>query len=76
MTYIKRFEQKEISLKKALHKPSRGSYSAFERDGEKFIQLVSYGLGQKPDKVAQTLQLDRDGAQDLYLILKRTFGFD
>lgn len=76
MTYIKRFEQKEIKAKKALHKPSRGTYSTFERDGQKFIQLVSYGLGQRPDKVAQTLQLDREGAHDLYSILKRTFNFE
>ena len=46
MTYIKRFEQKEITPKKALHRPSRGTYSTFERDGQKFIQLVSYGQGQ------------------------------
>jgi len=76
MAYIKQFQQRDITPRKTTHKPSRGSYSTFERDGQKFIQLVTYGQGQKPDKITQTFQLDRDGAHDLYAILKRTFGFE
>lgn len=76
MAYIKHFEQRQMTHRKVGHKPSRGSYSAFERDGQKFVQFVSYGQGRNPDKITQTFELDRDGAHDLYLILKRTFGFE
>ena len=76
MAYIKQFQQRDITPRKTAHKLSTGSYSAFERDGQKFIQFVTYGQGQKPDKITQTFQLDREGARDLYSILKRTFGFE
>lgn len=76
MTYIKQFEQRDITPRKTAHKASRGSYSTFERDGQRFIQLVTYGQGQKPEKITQTFQLDRQGAHGLYSILKRTFDFE
>ena len=76
MAYIKQFRQKENTPRKTTHKARRGSYSTFERDGQKFIQLISYGEGRNPEKITQTFQLDRDGAHDLYSILKRTFGFE
>jgi hypothetical protein len=76
MAYIKQFQQREITPRKAAHKTTKGTYSTFERDGQKFIQLVTYGQGQKPDKITQTFQLDREGAHDLYSILKHAFAFD
>ena len=76
MTYIKKFEQKDLTIRNELQKESKGSYSTFERGGQKFIQLVSYGQGRNPEKISQTLQLGRDGAHDLYTILKRTFNFE
>jgi hypothetical protein len=76
MAYIKQFQQHEITPRKTAHKPGKGSYSTFERDGQKYIQFVSYGQGRNPKKISQTFQLDREGAHDLYSILKRTFGFD
>lgn len=76
MTLVKRFEKKETAPRKASHKESRASYAVFERDGQQFLQIVTYGHGNKPDKVSQTIQLDRDGAHDLFQILKRTFNFE
>jgi hypothetical protein len=76
MAYIKQFQPKDITPRKVAHKATKGTYSTFERDGQKFIQFVSYGQGKNPEKISQTFQLDRDGAHDLYSILKRTFGFE
>jgi hypothetical protein len=75
MAYIKKFEHREITPRKTAHKSGRGSYSTFEHGGQKFIQFVSYGQGRNPEKITQTFQLDREGAQDLCSVLKRTFGF-
>jgi hypothetical protein len=76
MAYIKQFEKKETTPRKSAHKATKGTYSTFERDGQKFIQFVSYGQGRNPDKITQTFQLDREGAHNLYGVLKRAFGFD
>jgi hypothetical protein len=76
MAYVKRFEQRDTPPRKAAHKTTKGTYSTFERDGQKFVQFVSYGQGRNPEKISQTFQLDRDGAHNLYTILKRTFGFE
>jgi len=76
MAYVKKFEPRQMSHRKAGHKPTKGSYSTFERDGQKFVQFVSYGQGRNPEKITQTFELDREGAHDLYGILKRTFGFE
>jgi hypothetical protein len=76
MTFIKQFEHRENRGGKRSQKATKGTYSVFQHDGQKFIQLDSYGQGKNPEKVAQTVQLDRDGARDLYSILKRTFGFE
>jgi hypothetical protein len=76
MAFIKQFQRKDTTPRKSAHQESKASYSVFERDGEKFLQIVTYGHGQKPDKISQTIQLGREGASDLYGILKRTFSFD
>ena len=74
MSLIKQFNQKDHTQKR-LHPERRGTFSTFERDGAKFIQLVTYGHGGNPNKQSQTIQLDREGALDLYRILGKTFGF-
>jgi hypothetical protein len=76
MAYIKRFQPKGLASRKTSHKESNAAYSTFEHDGRKFIQFVSYGHGRAPLKITQTIQLDRDGAFDLYTILKQAFGFE
>ncbi len=70
MAFIKHFERKDTTPRKLLHRESKGSYSTFEHHGRKFIQIVSYGT-RNPLKITQTTQFDRDGALQLYKVLKR-----
>jgi hypothetical protein len=62
----------------SIHDEISASYSVFERDGRRFIQIDSYGRDEReiPGKKSQTIQLDKDGAQQLYTILKSEFHFD
>jgi hypothetical protein len=53
-------------------------YIPFERDGRVLLQIDTYGsaVRQNPGKQSQTIQLDRESASQLYIILRDEFGFD
>ena len=48
----------------------------FESDGEKLLQLNTYGSEKRkiPGKLSQTLQLDRESAQELARVITDAFG--
>jgi hypothetical protein len=52
---------------------SKATYTSFERDGRVILQIDTYGRDsrQVPGKQSQTIQLDREGAEALYNILRR-----
>lgn len=60
----------------SLHEEIDASYSVFERDGRVLLQIDTYGRDTReiPGKKSQTIQLDREGAESLFNILKREFG--
>lgn len=60
-----------------LHDEIEATYTSFERDGHTVLQIDTYGrkTRQVPGKQSQTIQLDRQGAEALYAILKREFRF-
>ncbi|MCJ2103816.1 methionyl-tRNA formyltransferase [Methylobacterium sp. E-041] len=74
MALIRHFERKEME-RNALHDEIDATYSVFERDGRVLLQIDSYGRADRemPGKKSQTLQLDREGALELFEILKREF---
>jgi hypothetical protein len=74
---IRSFERKATD-RKSLHDEIRAEYSIQEWDGRVLLQIDTYGRATRefPDKLSQTIQLDREGAEALYLILKREFGFE
>ena len=74
MALIRHFERKEME-RNALHDEIEATYSVFERDGGVLLQIDSYGRADRemPGKKSQTLQLDREGALELFEILKREF---
>lgn len=61
----------------SLHDEIEATYSTFKRDGRTLLQIDTYGRStrQVPGKQSQTIQLDREGAEALYSILKREFSF-
>jgi hypothetical protein len=77
MALIRTFEEKVMD-RNSIHDEISASYTVFERDDRKFIQIDSYGRDEReiPGKKSQTIQLDREGAAALFQILKREFRFE
>ena len=75
MALVRSFEQKEMS-RNSLHKEISATYSVFGDGDIKVLQIDTYGSEDRqiPGKKSQSLQLDRQGAESLYLILKREFS--
>lgn len=61
----------------SLHKEIGATYSVFGIDEKRIVQIDTYGSVDReiPGKKSQTIQLDREGAENLFLILKNEFGF-
>jgi hypothetical protein len=76
MALIRNFEEKTLD-RPSLHDEIEAKYAIFEKDGKVLLQIDTYGRKTRkfPEDVSQSLQLDRDGAERLYAILKREFGF-
>ena len=76
MGLIRKFTQKHRD-RVSLHDEIEATYLSFERDGRLILQIDTYGRNtrQVPGKQSQTVQLDRQGAEALYSILRREFHF-
>lgn len=68
---IKRIEKQRNTV----HDEVYSTYSVFEIDGERYVQLDTYGrVGREnPEKLSQTIQLNRDTAKFLVELLSREF---
>jgi hypothetical protein len=77
MALIREFERKTIE-RASLHEEIKAKYAVVERDGRMLLQIDTYGRPSRehPEKVSQSLQFDRSGAERLYNILKREFNFN
>jgi hypothetical protein len=75
MALVRAFEKLE-GERQTLHEEVVARYATFQKDDRAFVQINTYGRAtrQIPDKVSQSIQLDRDGAQQLVAILKTAFG--
>ena len=58
------------------HKIAEASYSSFEIDGEKFLQIDTYGTADRemPGKISQSLQFDKEAAMALMKLIKSEFS--
>jgi hypothetical protein len=74
MAMILEFHQ-VISGKSILHGPVSCGWRAFEVGGTRILQLDTYGSNtrQIPNKVSQSIQLDRSGAAQLLDLIRNTF---
>jgi len=77
MALIRHLEKK-LRDRYSIHDEIDACYCAFERDGQSFLQIDTFGRStrQTPGKLSQSIQLDRAGALALYKILKQEFNFD
>lgn len=68
---IKRIEKQRNTV----HDEVYSTYSVFELDGERYVQLDTYGrVGREnPEKLSQTIQLNRETAKFLVELLSSEF---
>jgi hypothetical protein len=61
----------------SVHDEIEADYFSFERDGRILQQIDTHGRStrENPGKQSQTIQLDREGAEALFKILKSEFNF-
>ncbi|WP_085879143.1 hypothetical protein [Roseisalinus antarcticus] len=73
---VKPLSQADLQ-KNSIHKPIEATYSAFEINGQKLLQIDSYGSSsrQMPGKKSQSIQIDRDAAKQLFDVLRQHFDF-
>lgn len=69
---IKRIEKNRNTI----HDKVYTTYTIFESAGEKYIQFDTYGRidRENPEKISQSIQLDRETAQYVVNLLTREFG--
>jgi hypothetical protein len=76
MALVRRLELKPMD-RNSLHDEVDATYSVFEWDDRTLLQIDTYGRTDReiPGKKSQTIQIDRDAAEQLYFILKTAFKF-
>lgn len=59
-----------------IHDKVHTTYTIFEINGKKYVQFDMYGriTRKNPEKISQTIQLDRETAQYLVNILYKEFN--
>ncbi len=69
---IKRIEK----YRNTIHEKVYTTYTSFEHDGNKYVQFDTYGrVGREmPEKISQSIQLERETAAYLVELLKKEFG--
>lgn len=62
----------------AVHKTTVATFTVFEDNGQKYFQIDTYGTAERvmPEKVSQSIQLDKSMAKELVDILKSEFSLD
>ena len=75
MARIISFDELEESDRARLHTEVTCTYRVIKNRGETLVQLDTYGSRDRkiPDKTSQSLQIDRQRAQELIRILKVAF---
>lgn len=59
----------------AVHEKVQASYTVFEADDQKYVQIDTYGRVRRknPEKISQSLQFDKEAAIFFVDILRREF---
>lgn len=60
----------------SVHQDVQASYTTFEKDGERYFQIDTYGKDDRmmPEKISQSFQIDKEMAVFLVDLLKKTFA--
>ena len=62
-------------IRNVLHEKVHATYTVFEKDGQKYVQLDTYGKDDRdnPEKISQSIQLDEETARFLVKLLIKEF---
>lgn len=76
MAFVKAFERDSLDQMR-LHDEVRGKVYFQNVDGRVLMQMSTFGRETReiPGKLSQTIQLDREGAHELFQMMKQEFGF-
>ncbi len=68
---IKKIEKERNTV----HTKVTTTYSVFEEDGNRYVQIDTYGKSDRviPEKISQSIQLDRESAKFLVKLLVNEF---
>lgn len=71
---IKKIEK----YRNTVHDKVYTTYTVFEMNGKKYVQFDMYGriIRENPEKISQTIQLDKETAQYLVNILCKEFDIN
>ena len=60
-----------------VHEKVYATYSTFNSCGKHYVQIDTYGRGdrEQPDKISQSIQLDENSAKYLFDLLKKEYNF-
>jgi len=74
MARVSRFEKVGREVTK-VHAPTDCAYSSYEIDGQKYLQLDTFGTKGRvlKGKVSQSLQFDEDAIRELLAIIGQSF---
>lgn len=69
---IKKIEK----YRNTVHEKVHSTYTVFEMDGEKYVQIDTYGRidRENPEKISQSFQFDKETAEFLMKLLREEFG--
>lgn len=67
--------KKNEKYRNTIHDKVYTTYTTFEADGEKYVQIDTYGrIGREnPEKISQSFQFDRATAEFLVNLLREEF---
>jgi hypothetical protein len=76
MVFIKKLDRINMD-RNSIHGDVNATYSVFGQDERLVLQIDTYGSADRqiPGKKSQTVQFDRNSAEQLFGILKSEFGF-
>ena len=68
---LKRIEKERNNV----HQEVQATYSIFDKDGERYFQIDTYGKDDRemPEKISQSFQIDKEMASELINLLNVAF---
>lgn len=76
MALIKKENLEKLEkTRNTIHQPVQATYTVFEKNGEKYFQIDTYGSPDRemPEKISQSIQVDKKMAEYLINLLKAEF---